>query len=200
MERESKMKVGGERQRLFVDMDGTLVVFKTIDTIETLYEKGYFAELEPIPNTINAIRSIIEEHPEIEVHVLSAYLEDSKYALQEKNSWLNQYLPEIDPKKRIFVPCGEDKKEYIPEGIRATDYLIDDYTLNLVKWQPPAKGIKLLNGINHTKGTWEHDCISCKKDASVLAQNIVDVMKGKVRIKDQKPDLENKKLERSPRL
>ena len=35
------------RLRLFVDMDGTLAEFRSVDTLETLYEKGYFAELRP---------------------------------------------------------------------------------------------------------------------------------------------------------
>ena len=34
------------KNRLFVDMDGTLAVFKTVDTMETLYEKGYFKNLQ----------------------------------------------------------------------------------------------------------------------------------------------------------
>lgn len=29
------------KKRLFVDMDGTLAVFRNVDTLETLYEKGY---------------------------------------------------------------------------------------------------------------------------------------------------------------
>ena len=35
------------KPRLFVDMDGTLAVFNRIDKLETLYERGYFADLTP---------------------------------------------------------------------------------------------------------------------------------------------------------
>ena len=178
--------------RLFVDMDGTLAVFKPINTLEVLYEKGYFENLEPIPNTVQAVKKIIQDHPELEVHILSAYLTDSNYALEEKNRWLDKYLPQLPKERRIFCPCGVDKKTYIPNGVHNTDYLLDDYTKNLMQWQPPAKGIKLLNGINHTKGTWEHDRLWYKKDADILVKNIVDVVQGKVQIYDQKPKNEVK--------
>lgn len=36
-----------DKQRLFVDMDGTLAEFKPVDTLEVLYEKDYFLNLKP---------------------------------------------------------------------------------------------------------------------------------------------------------
>lgn len=140
------------KPRLFVDMDGTLAVFNRIDKLETLYERGYFADLTPQANVVEAVR-MVQARAEVEVFVLSAVLTDSKYAQAEKNEWLNLYLPEIDESHRIFVPCGEDKTRYVPERISEDDVLLDDYTVNLNAWEPPAKGLKLLNGINGTKGT-----------------------------------------------
>ncbi|MCC8022197.1 MAG: hypothetical protein LIO46_00170 [Clostridiales bacterium] len=93
-------------------------------------------------------------HAELEVNVLSAVLSDSSYALDEKNAWLDKHLPEIDNAHRFFPPCGTEKKDAVPFGVKETDFLLDDYTVNLNDWEPPARGIKLLNGINHTKGTW----------------------------------------------
>ncbi|MBA4698481.1 MAG: hypothetical protein H2212_03525 [Ruminococcus sp.] len=174
------------KPRLFVDMDGTLAVFKPVHTLEKLYEKGYFENLEPIERIVKAVKIILMNHPDIEVYILSAYLTDSMHALQEKNQWLDKNLPEIPKERRIFSPCGEDKKAYIPDQIRGTDYLLDDYTRNLMLWHPPGKGIKLLNGINHTKGTWEHDRISYIKDAEIIAKNIIDVMRGE-KVYDRKP-------------
>lgn len=185
-EKRRKEKDGTvKKQRLFVDMDGTLAVFQKVDTLETLYEKGYFENLNPIPNTIQAVKEILREHPDVEVYILSAHLADSPYALREKNAWLDKYLPEIDDAHRIFPPCGEDKKAYLPGGIRNTDFLLDDYTHNLLLWEPPARGIKLLNGINHTRGTWEKDRLWYEKDAHVLAENIVDIMQRGARILDE---------------
>lgn len=185
-----------EKQRLFVDMDGTLAVFNPVDTLETLYEKGYFLYLMPQHNVVNAVRSIIMHNPEIEVFILSAYLSDSAYALQEKNAWLDHFLPEVDRKHRIFTPCGSDKKLAIQGGIRSNDYLLDDYTKNLDAWEPPAKGIKLLNGINHTKGTWLKNRIRLNRKPQELANIIVSVMKGKTQIYDDKQELIKRKPER----
>lgn len=175
-----------EKRRLMVDMDGTLAVFQRVDTIEKLYEKGYFKKLEPINHVLQAVKIISRFEPAIEVYILSAVLGDSKYALQEKNEWLDMHLPEIPKERRIFAPCGEDKKDYVPGGIRSTDYLLDDYTQNLVGWEPAGKGIKLLNGINHTCGTWAGSMISIAKPAEDIAMSISEVMSGKT-IRDPKP-------------
>ena len=183
------------KKRLFVDMDGTLAEFKNIDTLETLYEKDYFLDLKPQTNVVEAVKDIIKKNKnDIEVFILSAVLSDSKYALQEKNEWLDRYLPEIDKNHRIFSPCGENKRKYIPEGIRNDDFLLDDYTHNLILWSPPAKGIKLLNGINHTKGTWQDSRLSFNKSCSELSKNITDIVLNDLKIKDENIILNKKSI------
>lgn len=166
-----------DRQRLFVDMDGTLAEFKTVDTLETLYEKDYFINLKPNENILGAIKQLIADN-DIDVYILSAYLTDSRYALEEKNAWLDKYLPELPQEKRLFVPCGTDKSVAVPGLIRPDDYLLDDYTKNLSEWEPPARGIKLINGINHTNGTWQGDKIQFTHAPEELSSMISDVMKG----------------------
>lgn len=178
------------KKRLFVDMDGTLAVFTPLDTLETLYEKGYFLNQKPQENVVEAVRDIVVNYPEIEVNILSAFLVDSPYALEEKNEWLDRYLPEIDQSHRVFVPCGSDKKEGIKGGIRETDFLLDDYTKNLFDWQPPGRGIKLLNAINHTKGSWVYDRIRYDREAESLAEGVVAVMSGERHIFDKKVEKE----------
>lgn len=175
-----------KENRLFVDMDGTLAKYQPVDTMEILFEKGYFLNLEPQQNVVDAIKKIIKEQPEMEVYIMSSVLTDSKYALQEKNEWLDKYLPEIDKEHRIFPPCGENKLDYVPNGIRPTDFLLDDYTKNLTLWEPPAKGIKLLNGINHTNETWKGSMLRYDKESERLAEDIVMVMQG-MRIQDKRP-------------
>lgn len=143
-----------EKRRLFIDMDGTLAVFTPVDTMETLYEKGYYAELNPHENVIEGARQFMQAS-DMEVYVLSAVLEDSPYALTEKNAWLDQYLPEVDSEHRVFLPCGKDKSEYVPGGISVADTLLDDYSTNLHQWQAAGgRAIKLMNGINGTRGSW----------------------------------------------
>lgn len=166
-----------DRQRLFVDMDGTLAEFKTVDTLETLYEKDYFLHLKPNENVLGAIKQLIADN-DFDVYILSAYLTDSRYALEEKNAWLDKYLPELPQEKRLFVPCGTDKSIVVPGHIKHDDYLLDDYTKNLSEWEPPAKGIKLINGINHTNGTWQGDKIQFTHSPEEISSMISSVMKG----------------------
>lgn len=166
-----------DKQRLFVDMDGTLAEFKTVDTLETLYEKDYFINLKPNENVLGAIKQLIADN-DFDVYILSAYLTDSRYALEEKNAWLDKYLPELPQEKRLFVPCGTDKSVAVPGLIRPDDYLLDDYTKNLSEWEPPARVIKLINGINHTNGTWQGDKIQFTHAPEELSSMISDVMKG----------------------
>ena len=176
-----------EKSRLLIDMDGTLAKFTPVDTLETLYEEGYFRNLEPLQNVVDAVKEIIRGYPQKQVYVMSSVLGDSRYAVREKNEWLDQYLPEIDQKHRIFPPCGENKLDYVPGGVRSTDYLLDDYTHNLMLWEPPAKGIKLLNGINHTRGTWQGSMLRYDKEPRELAENIMDIINGNALIRDERP-------------
>ena len=179
----------GERPRLFVDMDGTLALFQEIDTIETLFEEGYFKNLPPQVAVVNAVNTFLEQSdPEVDVYILSSYLTDSDYALKEKNEWLDRYLPKIKPDHRIFLPCGDKKTDFIPRGIRESDVLFDDYTLNLNDWEPPAIGIKCLNGINHTRGTWQGRRVSIASTSSQLYDKLRDICLNHTQIKDEKPD------------
>lgn len=171
-----------DKKRLFVDMDGTLARFSFVSN-EKLHEKGYFECLEPIRNVVAAVREIIKAENGIEVFAMSAVLTDSRYAVPEKSVWLDRYIPEIDARHRIFVPCGRNKKEFLPYGIQKQDYLLDDFTENLRAWLP-NKGIKILNGINNTKGTWEGSKISAEKEPLQLAMDIVAVMNGQKVIRD----------------
>lgn len=169
-------------QRLFVDMDGTLAVFNPVDTLEKLYEKGYFFNLKPQMNVIDGIRYIIRNNPEIEVFILSAVLSDSIYAIPEKNAWLDKYLPEVDVKHRLYPKCEENKKEFLEHeqgGIDPNDFLLDDYSKNLHSWDPPAKGIKVMNGINGKNGTWIKDKISIEIDGKKFADCILSIMKNR---------------------
>lgn len=172
-----------DKIRLFIDMDGTLTEFIPQTSTAPLYQQGYFAELPPHENVIAAIKEIIENHPEIEVNILSAYLTDSKYALEEKDQWLDKYLPEVDKEHRIFVPNGSNKKEFIGQ-LTKNDFLLDDYTPNLTKWLP-GRGIKLLNAINHTRGTWQYDRIRFDREPADLAKGIVNIVKNHEHVYDK---------------
>ncbi len=174
------------RLRLFVDMDGTLAEFRSVDTLETLYEKGYFAELRPQETVVEGIKTFMNENQAAEVFILSSVLTDSPYAAAEKEAWLDRYLPEIDTQHRIFVPCGSPKSAFVPEGIKKSDVLLDDYSQNLHEWQ--GKGIKLMNGINGTRGSWQGARISADMTAAALCRELGKICKEKAASEPNKQD------------
>ncbi len=166
------------KERIFVDMDGVLAKFNHVQSEEELYEKGYFANLEPLPTVVDGMKRYIKENPEKDIYILSAYLTESPYALQEKNEWLDRYLPEISSDHRIFCPCGKPKADYIIGGIQKTDILIDDYTKNLTQWKAQGGiGVKLLNGINHTRGTWQGYSIDYREPIHTTLKNLMNQKK-----------------------
>jgi hypothetical protein len=174
------------RKRLFVDMDGTIAVFHPVNRIETLYIEGYFLNLSPIGSVLAAVKQIAVQNPNIEVHILSTYLSDSPYAYTDKSLWLDKYLPEVAAERRVFVPFGTDKCEMVKGGLQPGDYLLDDYTKNLAAWNP-SQGVKLLNGINHTRGTWQGSAVRYDKPPHVLARDISRIVELGETIRDEKP-------------
>ena len=172
--------------RLFVDMDGTLAEFRKVTALEELYERGYFSGLRPQENVVTAIRRLARD-PSVQVYVLSAVLFDSHYALDEKNSWLDRYLPELGREQRIFVPCGESKALYISSYLCPEDILLDDYTVNLEDSRMHGGTcVKLLNGINHTRRSWDGARLSKARLPGQLADALLTVARGGM-IRDDRP-------------
>lgn len=160
------------KRRIFVDMDGTLAEWRNIEDTEVLYEKGYYESLKPNEFLLQEIKKLIRKGEDI--YILSSFLDDSKYALEEKKIWLKKYLPELPDEKKIFVKYGDNKTAYIPDSINSYDYLIDDYTKNLLEWREVGgTGIKFLNGINHTKGVWNGLLL---RENESLSANLKDIL------------------------
>lgn len=156
------------KMRLFVDMDGVMAKWRSTSKVEELMEEGFFADMYPQRQVIEAVQSIAEEG-KAAVFVLSKYLEESPYALAEKNEWLDKYIPIIDGEHRLFCPCNKQKADMVPDGIQEWDVLLDDYTVNLNEWVAAGGiGLKLMNGVNGTKGTWKG-----RRVAAELAEDIV---------------------------
>lgn len=167
------------KTRLYVDMDGTIAEWRSIANPETLYQKGYFATLSPYRNVVNGIR-MLNAAADVELYILSHYLPDSVYALSEKKWWISRYLDEIPESHRIFLPCGLDKAKY---RISEDDFLLDDYSANLHQWG--KTGIKVLNGVNATHGTWTGSRISRMRSAESFCRALTKVLGGGI-IKDRK--------------
>ena len=158
-------------QILYVDMDGTLAEFRPVPITE-LYREGYFRDLAPQCNVIEAIRKLFEEPNGIKVRLLSCYLKDSKFALKEKQEWIREFIPELS-KDALFLPCGVSKADFIGED----GFLLDDYTDNLLLWEESGKrGIKLYNSINGTKGRWKGPSVNAESTSSQIADSITKFM------------------------
>jgi len=161
--------------RLFVDMDGTLTRFHDeINYIERMWEKDFFLNLKPFDEFVQGLKMFIKNNSDTEVFILSAAIDgEPPYCVNEKNKWLDTYLPEIDKEHRIFTNIGKPKASYIPKGINNDDYLFDDYNKNLIEWQEYGGiSIKCKNNINH-KGLvgeiWKGKIIDNSSPPSLLA-------------------------------
>ena len=175
------------KYRLYVDTDGTLAFFNNV-VFQTLLEKGYFLNLPAQKNVLDAVRDIILNYSdEIETYGLTHYLTESPYALGDKDQWYNEYLPELDADHRIYVPYGTPKTEFITGGVTDTDFLLDDNTKNLIEWERSGgQGIKLLNEINHTRGTWEGNRIRFDRRPDDLSSLIVSIISEGASVKDER--------------
>ena len=164
--------LGGEskinRQRIYVDMDGTLAEFNKEATIDEVAKKGYFASRPPMTNTVEAVKRLISVG--YDVHVLTSTFQDD-HSAQEKKDWLLKYIPELPQDNVTFVPYGLSKNDAVSPS--EDDVLIDDYTDNLLDWN--GVGVKLYNGINGTKGRWTGYSVNAKTKAEQLASQLMGI-------------------------
>ncbi|MFV0599258.1 MAG: 5' nucleotidase, NT5C type [Bacteroidales bacterium] len=142
-------------KRIYIDMDGTVAQWNPTASFEELHEKGYFENLKPINTMVRSLQEL-SQREDVELFILTSYLPESKYAKEEKKAWLDKNMPFIREENKIYVKYGNDKSTYVRGGVSENDYLIDDYTKNLEEWdRSGGSAIKVLNGINHTHGTWK---------------------------------------------
>lgn len=160
-----------EKQRIFVDMDGTLYEWREGVPYEAIFEQYYYLSLRPQKSIMESVRKLIRSD-RYEVYILSAVLSEKEnpYALSEKNRRIDLDLPEIDRAHRIFCPCGVPKRDYIPGGIRENDVLLDDYSHNLHEWD--GIGIKVINDVNGRHGTWYGARVSSESRPDLIAYAI----------------------------
>lgn len=168
----------GKKARLFVDMDGTLAEWRTpfVSSEEQLYRilksKGYFRNLRPHTNVVEGVRKLCIE-TDIPVFIASCYIPGCS-ALQDKKEWLDEYLPELPVRNRIFIPYGCRKEEHVPGGIQECDVLLDDYTKNLKEWS--GIGVKLINPVNHSNRSWKGCIVGYKASETEIAEALIKIL------------------------
>lgn len=166
-----------KKRRLFVDIDGVLAKFNPDKSLEEVATKGYSYGLEPQIEVVRAIKNLAdEETEECEVYTLGAYINDD--CLEDKDMWLDEKLPEVDSLHRIFVPYGVQKEVWLMKlgfELSDSDILLDDFTKNLNTWH--GVGVKLLNGINNTHGTWRGLVVNGKSDEITITKALLGIIK-----------------------
>ena len=166
--------------KLYVDMDGTTAEWRAAAAFEDLFEEGYFSSLRPYQNVVDAVKLIIRERPDITVCILTAYFEESRYALNEKRDWLTKHLPEIKEQNRHYTLCDITKPMAVSGGTNVllpTDFLLDDFSKNLHEWVAAGgTGIKLRNGINGNNGTWKGHSVSRMLPPEEIAKYIIEII------------------------
>ena len=124
-------------KKLYVDMDGTLARFyEQAFCIERMYETGFFKELSPYSSAVDAIKQIVASHnEEVEVCILSAA--GNAQIIQDKIDWLMKHFQ--IPVTSYFCELGESKAEFLQkitgEKLSENDFLLDDYSANLIDWE-----------------------------------------------------------------
>ena len=152
----------------FFDMDGVIARWAKA-SIEETYKKGFFRSRTPEQVVIDAIKKMLRLGYRVSI-LSAAYVDD--HSVSDKIAWLKANgLGDID---MIFVPYGEDKHKYLKDTTASLYVLIDDFSPVLFSWEGVGNrflGIKFMNGINGTHGTWNGYTISAKmsKDKIVTA-------------------------------
>lgn len=151
--------------KIYCDMDGFLAKWNPEASIEEVTAPGYFTNREMETKVADAMKMMIRDG--YDVQILTSVFNDD-HSRKEKIRWLEINCPFFDTRKVNFCVYGENKSESVAAS--AEDILIDDFTPNLKEWT--GIGIKFLNGINGTKGTWDGYTVSVNSSASVLASTI----------------------------
>ena len=168
-------RVFSEEPIIFFDQDGTLNRWRWID-INEVKKEGYFKSVLPRENVIDA--SHILKIRRIPIATYGAAWLDDGHSVDDKNWWMDRFVPHIDISKRIYVPCGSEKVEYFYEkvgrDITRADILIDDNSDVLRSWEiNGGTGIKVRTAENGRFGTWRGFSFRETDDPGSIASYIV---------------------------
>lgn len=186
------------KPRIIFDMDGTLCEWRNIKLnigqyedknvvqqklSELLLTDGYFRTLRPNENVVKLAE--LAFFSGLDVRVCTCYImKDGHGPMEEKKEWLEHHMPWLPLSHVVFVPDGESKARYIPGGVREGDILVDDYTYNLRKFSQDSLGkgkcIKMYNGVNNTKESWDGSAFSTEASPSEMLEALHRVIEGDI--------------------
>lgn len=175
MKKNETIKKEGEKMRktLYIDMDGTCFRFHRHETLDPLFQKGYFRNLEPHENVIEGLRMLKQKYPELKIKIITCCLE-ALWIIPDKRLSLNKYMDFIKDEDMIFIKYGDSKSKYM----ETESFLLDDYTPNLeAARQKNITGIKLINDINWNKQTWNGETVNYSCPPWMIMEEIEKIMK-----------------------
>lgn len=133
-------------------MDGVIADFNGQANAKARYasEKGFFANLQPLSDNLQAIRELMQKG--YNINILST--SPNTQADRDKFTWLMRHLPTLTLGQILFTRPNVEKADRIAPTHNSL--LIDDYTHNLEKWQSKGgKALKLVNKYDSIKGKHE---------------------------------------------
>ncbi|MEH2933914.1 hypothetical protein [Acutalibacter sp. JLR.KK004] len=117
-----------------------------LESLEELFQPGYFANLAPEWSMIEAARLLAGQEG-CQVYILAPAF-PGPYAMEEQQAWLDRYLPEIPQENRLFVPLGQSKAQALGRPLTQEDVLVDGFSRNLPDWEKAGGvGIQSLKGV-----------------------------------------------------
>lgn len=97
-----------------------------------LFDKGFFRDLEVMPDSQEVIRELMEDY---DIFITTAAME-FRSSFEDKYDWLQEHFPFLHWKNFVF--CGD-------KSIIRADYMIDDHVNNLESF----KGTGILYTASH---------------------------------------------------
>ncbi len=156
---------------IYIDMDGTLNIWRSNCSIEEITSPGFFRSAVPCENMVTAIREMIKEHPEHDYFILSSTFSDNHSGL-EKIDWNKEFIPEMPEDHIILTPYGQSKALFVDSPEDAV--LLDDNTDVLLSW--PGIGIKVYNNVNGTKGRWTGYSVHSAMKSELLKNQLLGIL------------------------
>lgn len=102
-------------KHFFIDMDGVTTSYTPLTPINDSIDfvnNNYFEIAEPVMPTIKILKYLHEKG--MKIHILSAI--PNSFSYEQKQKWLDKYLPFIKKEDRFFVNAGRHKAEML-EGL-----------------------------------------------------------------------------------